>query len=399
MGKYPVVVHYQREGKYSYIDVNVIGIPYVTSGINEHGICLSWSGANARDIKGNGTMLMFNRILEECQNLEEVDEVDKDVDRFVTVISSQAEQTGVIYDLVGDTAHRTSMEAPYIFAVNHCMSPEAFARYNTIEDLDWVNRARSDKYQGILSGEDPFTVDKAVSLLADTGFYQYPLGDGSNTINNYYTLVSTIFEPEGGAIYFATNTHYAAWSRWIKYNTLIDEVSVYREPSPRLIDPGIRQFLKLREKLDTVDYQNDQELDDWGKELEASKLDNLWVLERLTRLYLFFKKDLRKAWIYAEKLMKKYPDLEAGYRYAAEYFRLQHKIEQALTYYRKALNCPLKNLYIEAYLYEMLALVSEDSGSLDDSRRFARNALDLYTRYGTRKYMQERISELKKLTQ
>jgi len=398
MGKYPIVVHYQKVGKYSYIDVNVIGIPYVTSGINEHGICLSWSGANARDIKGNGTMLMFNRILEECRSLEEVDKIDKDVDRFVTVISSQADQTGVIYDLVGDTAHRIRMETPFVFAVNHCASPEGFVRYNTIEDLDWPNRARSDKYQEILSGEDPFTVDKAVSLLADTGFYQYPMGDGSDTINNYQTLISTIFEPEGGAIYFAAGTHYAAWSRWIKYNILTDEVSVFRGQAPELGDIGVKEFLELREKFETIDYESERELTEWAEELERSNLDNIWILERLARLYLFFKKDLKRAWVSAEKLMDKYPDFEAGYRYAAEYFRLQHKMEQALAYYRKALNCPLKNPYVEAYLYEMLASVSKDIGSLDDARRFARNALDLYSRYGTRPYMQERISKLKKLT-
>lgn len=179
---------------------------------------------------------------------------------------------------------------------------------------------------------------------------------------------------------------------------MTDEVSVFRGQSPELGDIGVKEFLALREKFETIDYESERELTEWAEELERSNLDDIWILERLARLYLFFKKDLKRAWISAEKLMDKYPDLEAGYRYAAEHFRLQHKMEQALAHYRKALNCPLKNPYVEAYLYEMLASVSEDIGTLDDARRFARNALDLYSRYGTRPYMQERISKLKKLT-
>ena len=65
MGKYPLIAHYNKDGKYSYIDIGIVGVPFVCTGINEHGLTLSWSQATYKPIDGNGTMLMFNKIMEE----------------------------------------------------------------------------------------------------------------------------------------------------------------------------------------------------------------------------------------------------------------------------------------------------------------------------------------------
>jgi hypothetical protein len=119
--QYPVIAHHDKDGKYKYIDIGVIGTPFAVTGINEHGLTLSWSQATSRPISGEGTMMMFNRILEECRNLNDVDKISKNVDRFATMIGGLEDKTGAAYDIVDKKAVRTDMRDGYIYATPLCI--------------------------------------------------------------------------------------------------------------------------------------------------------------------------------------------------------------------------------------------------------------------------------------
>ena len=50
--RYPLIAHYDKYGKYKYIDIGIVGTPFAVTGINEHGVTLSWSQATSRPFKG-----------------------------------------------------------------------------------------------------------------------------------------------------------------------------------------------------------------------------------------------------------------------------------------------------------------------------------------------------------
>ena len=41
--RYPLIAHYDKYGKYKYIDVGIIGTPFAVTGINEHGLTFSFN--------------------------------------------------------------------------------------------------------------------------------------------------------------------------------------------------------------------------------------------------------------------------------------------------------------------------------------------------------------------
>ena len=55
-------------------------------------------------------MVLMQRILEECRNLNDVDKISKNVDRFVTMIGSLEDRTGAAYDIVDQKAVRTDLK-------------------------------------------------------------------------------------------------------------------------------------------------------------------------------------------------------------------------------------------------------------------------------------------------
>ena len=400
LGKYPLVSHYNKRGAYRYIDIGVLGIPYAVSGVNEEGLTLSWNGAHAEPIKGNGTMLMFNRILEECKTLDDVDRVSKDVDRFVTVIGSQSEVAGAVFDIVGDDVTRTDMKNRFVFAANRCLSEKMSVKFNSIEDWGWTNRGRLDKYQEILSQAEEFTVDDAIALISNTDFYHYqedipPLGSGE-TINNNLTLSSVVFDPQNFSVYFTCFTHFAGWARWIRYNYRTDEVSVYKEEDKRLQSVEIKEFLKLKKKWRTLNWNKIDNYDALISELELSPLSNAWVLDELWAL-CYRNQDFEKAHFYADRLIDKYPDLVWGYSDKAYIFKKQERIEEAVQYYLKALDVSLTNEQSRAYFYEQLALLYTSIEDSERSRDCATKSLDLYSKYGFPREMRKRIKKLQSL--
>jgi hypothetical protein len=203
--RYPLIAHYNKDGKYSYIDIGIIGTPFAVTGINEHGLTLSWSQATFRPLTGKGTMLMFNRILEECRNLNDVDKIPKNVDRFVAMIGSLEDRTGVAYDIVDQKAVRTDLKGGYIYATNRCVSPAMRKEYNSIFDMDWFNSSREYTFEKTLSSSEEFSIDDAIKLLSNIDFYDYtgrvPPFKGSN-INNNQTGSSAVLDPENCTVYF-----------------------------------------------------------------------------------------------------------------------------------------------------------------------------------------------------
>jgi len=402
LGEHPMVSRISKTGKYSTIDVGVVGLPYVVSGINEKGLTLTWSGANETKLTGRGTMLYFNRILEECGDLSQVEKIGKNVDRFITMIGSSEERQGVLYDIVGDGIARNAMNGKMAFAANRCVSEDMAKRFNTIEDWDWNNRGRLDKYREVMSGLEKWDVDDAIALLSNTDFYHYrevvPVLGSAETINHGQTLLSTVLDPQNGAVYFAVHPHYAAWSRWIRYQYRTGEISVYKPKDERLGDPRIRKFLELKAKFNSFDRNDPSLIAGLSLELERSNLDNAWALDWLCSLDIE-KSDWPKAAGFADRLMEKYPDLGLGYARKARVLKGLSKDEEAIEYYRKALAAPLANEYEKAYWFEALAWLYQKAGNRGQALENAGKSLDLFNEFGRPPGMDARIRQLEDLVE
>ncbi len=397
--RYPLIAHYHKNGKYSYIDIGIIGTPFAVTGINEHGLTLSWSQATtstSKPFKGKGTMLMFNRILEECRNLNDVDRTPKNVDRFVTMIGSLEDLTGAAYDIVDQKAVRTDSRDGYIYAANRCVSQGMREEYNSVFDMDWFNSARAYTYEKILGSGGEFTVDHAIRLLSNTDFYDYkgkvPPYEGGN-INNRGTGSSVVLDPQNGSVYFAYGAPYAGFSAWIAYNYETDEVSVYKNEDERLHDPDFVEYIELEKRWKDVDWQNTDELRQMLHEIERVSAENFWTLHMSCWAWNALGKP-EKTEAIIKRQIEKYPVLQTGYTNMGFLYMNQEKFEEAIEYYEKALIAPITNERRRLYCYEQLATAYAETGDELKLLDCYRKALDFYNRYWIPKQSREKVDAI-----
>jgi hypothetical protein len=400
--RYPLVAHYDRVGKYSYIDIGIIGTPFAVTGVNEHGLTLSWSqatSATSRPFDGNGTMMMFNRILEECRNLNDVDKTDKNVERFVAMIGSMEDRTGAAYDIVDQQSVRTDLRDGYIYATNRCVSEPVRKEYNSVFEMDWYNSARAYTYQKILSNDAAFTVDDAIDLLSNTDFYDYtgkvPPYEGGN-INNRGTGSSVVCDPQNSTVYFAYGAPYAGFSRWIAYNYETDEVSIYRNKNERLNDPEVVKYCELEKRWRDVDWNNKDELRQMAREIEQASVENFWTLHMSCWAWNALGEPA-KAEAIIKRQIEKYPDMQTGYANMGFLYVYQGELEKAIKYYRKALDASITNDRKRLYCNEQLAAAYAEIGDEITSLKFYRKALNIYNSYWIPEKSREKVHRMEEL--
>ena len=399
--RYPLIVHYERDGKYSYIDIGIIGNPFAVTGVNEHGLTLSWSQATtstSKPFKAKGTTLMFNRILEECRNLSDVDVISKNVDRFVTMIGSLEDQTGAAYDIVDQRAVRTDLRDGYLYATNRCVSQSVRREYNSVFDMDWFNSARAYTFEKTLSKSEEFTIDDAIRLLSNIDFYEYkgkiPPYEGGN-INNRGTGSSVVLDAQNSTVYFAYGAPYAAFSRWIAYNYKTDEVFVYINEDERLLDPDFIEYVQLEKRWKDVDWDNNNELQQMAEEIEHVSAENFWTLYMACWAWNALEEPA-KAEAIIDRQIEKYPDFLTGYTNMGFLYMDQGRFDEAIEYYKRALDAPIINDRKKLYCYEQLAAayseIDDESAALDCYRA----ALDFSKRYWIPKQSREKVHMMEK---
>jgi len=400
--RYPLIAHYEKEGKYRYIDIGIVGTPFAVTGINEYGLTLSWSQATTSTSKpfdGKGTMLMFNRILEECRNLNDVDEISKNVDRFATMIGSVEDQAGAAYDIVDQKAVRTDLEDGYIYATNRCVSQSMRKEYNSVFDMDWFNSARAYTYEKTLSSAREFTINDAIHLLSNIDFYGYtgrlPPYEGGN-INNRGTGSSVVCDPQNSTVYFAYGAPYAAFSRWIVYNYEADEVSVYKNEDERIHDSNFVKYVELEKRWNEVDWDNSEGLRQMAYEIEKSSLENFWMLHNSCWAW-YELGDNEKAEAIIHRQIEKYPDFLTSYSNMGFLCMFQERFDEAIAYFKRALDAPITNERKQMYCYEQLAPCYAEIGDEAKSRDCCSRVLEFYNRYWIPLQSREEVNRIEEL--
>lgn len=381
--RYPLIAHYHKDGKYSYLDIGIIGTPFAVTGINEHGLTLSWNQATFKPFKGKGTMLMFNRILEECRNLNDVDKISKNVDRFVTMIGSLEDRTGAAYDIVDQKAVRTDLKNGYIYATNRCVSPAMRKEYNSIFDMDWFNSAREYTFEKTLSSRREFTIDDAIQLLSNIDFYDYtgrvPPYKGGN-INNNQTGSSAVLDPENCTVYFAYGNPYCGFYEWFVYNYKTDEVSVYKNEDDRLHDPDVVEYMEVEQHWKDVNWNNKDELRQMVLEIEGLSVENFWTLHNSCWAW-YELGDTVKTKAIIHRQIEKYPDFLTSYSNMGFYYMFQKRFDEAIEYFERALDSPITNESKQMYCYQQLAPCYAEIGDEAKSRDCYSKILEFYHRY------------------
>jgi len=397
--RYPLIAHYNKDGKYSYIDIGIIGTPFAVAGINEHGLTLSWSQATSRPFKGKGTMLMFNRILEECCNLNDVDKISKNVDRFVTMIGSLEDWEGAAYDIVDQKVVRTDSRDGYIYATNRCVSESMRKKYNSIFDMDWFNSAREYTFEKTFSGKLEFTVDDAIRLLSNTDFYDYtgrvPPYKGGN-INNNQTGSSAVLDPENCTVYFAYGNPYCGFYKWFVYNYKTDGLSVYKNEDDRLHDPDVVEYMEVEQRWKDVDWENKDELRQMALEIERLSVENFWTLHNSCWAW-YELGDSAKAEAIIIRQIEKYPDFLTSYSNMGFLHMFQKRFDEAVKYFKRALEAPITNESKQMYCYEQLATIYAEIGDEAKSRDCYSRVLGFYNRYWIPEQSREEVNRIEKL--
>ena len=397
--RYPLIAHYDKDGKYSYVDVGIIGTPFAVSGINEHGLTLSWSQATGRPFKGKGTMLMFNKILEECRNLNDVDNISKNVDRFVTMIGSLEDRAGAAYDVVDQNAVRTDMKDGYVYATNRCVSPSMRKEYNSIFDMDWFNTSREYTFEKTLSGGGEFTVDDAIRLLSNVDFYDYtgkvPPYKGGN-VNNNQTGASAVLDPANTTVYFAYGIPYGAFYTWYEYNYETNELSVYRREDERLHDPDVVAYIDVEQRWKDVDWDNEDDLRQMAFDIEGLSVENFWTLHNSCWAWYNMGDSARTEAI-INRQIEKYPDFLSSYSNMGFYCMFQKRFNEAIAYFEKALEAPITNESKQMYCYQQLAKIYAETGEEAKLRDCDARILGFYNKYWIPEYSREEVKKIEKV--
>jgi hypothetical protein len=404
ISKYPVVVRCAIRGKQQYTDVGFTGLFMPTTAFNESGISISENGNNnplAFD-KENCTLYSDkSKLITETHTLRDVDSIARTLkfpNGLIFTISSSTEKQAAVYDFIGSMKEITPV-SNYQFIANRTVSKKLGKKSETIYSGYFHDTCREIKFSELIDTTKPNMVDEAISILSNTDFYHYTdsIPVYLESLHNYETDQSVIFDLADSTIYFSYYAHYAAWNRWLKYNYITRQVSVYKEADPKLNDPFLARVNDLYGKTEACDWRDSTNVRSLITSISNSKIENYFSLDFLAWRYRDYFKLPSESLIYADKLIQKYPDIITGYYNKGRALEAENKIEEAIAEYTLALDCKIQCEYFLAETNEHLALTHSSLGRKDSAAEFAARALAIHYQYWIPDHLKERIQKLEKI--
>jgi tetratricopeptide (TPR) repeat protein len=195
-------------------------------------------------------------------------------------------------------------------------------------------------------------------------------------------------------VYFAIYPHFAAWSRWLKYNYITHEVSIYKEADPRLFTPEVSCLNKTLAEYESCDWRDSTNVRLLVNNIANSGISNYFTLGFLSKTYLEYYKLPGTALVYAGKLIEKYPDIPAGYFLKGQAFELIQNYEQAVINYLKAAECKINCEYYLALSYEHLAYSYSALKKDKEAVTYAVKALNIHNQYWIPDWYMDNIKKL-----
>jgi hypothetical protein len=404
ISKYPVVVNYDIQGKQQYTDIGFFGLFTPTTAFNESGISVSENGNNNPSGFDRANCTLYSdkiKFMTETHNLREADSI-ANILKFprgmIFIISSSKEKQATVYDFIGSMKGETPV-GNYQFVANRTVSKELGKKSETYYSGQFHDTCREIKFDELIDTAKPNMVDEAISILSNTDFYHYT--DGMpvylESLNNYETDQSVIFDLADSTVYFTCYAHFAAWNRWLKYNYVNHQVSVYKEADPKLNDPFLAQLNDLYGKTEACDWRDSTNVRSLTTSIINSKIENFYCLDFLSRTFRDYYKLPSESMIYTDKMIKKYPDIITGYYNKGRALEAENKLEEAIAEYFHALDCKIQCEYFVAETDEHLALAHSSLGKKDIAAEYATRALAIHNQYWIPEHLKKRIQKLEKI--
>ena len=404
ISKYPVVVNYDIKGKQKYTDFGFAACLMITTAFNESGISLSENGNNnpyGFDKSHCGLYSEKSKLITETHNLREVDSLVQTLtfpNGLLYTISSSKEQRAVVCDFIGSKKAVTPV-SNYQFVANRTVSKELGKKSETFYSGEFHDTCREIKFAELIDTTKSNMVDEAISILSNTDFYHYTdsMPVYLESLHNYETDQSVIFDLADSTIYFTYYSHYAAWYSWLKYNYSTREVSIYKGADPKLRDPFLARLNAMYEKTEACDWRDSTNVRSLVTSIMNSQIENYFSLDFLALTYRYYYRLPTESMSYADKLIEKYPDVITGYYNKGRALEAENKREEAIAEYMQALECKIQCEYYQAETNEHLALAYYSLGKWDAAAGYAAKALAIHRQYWIPDYLEERVEQLEKI--
>lgn len=217
------------------------------------------------------------------------------------------------------------------------------------------------------------------------------------SLHNYETDQSVVFDLADSSVYFTYFAHFAAWNRWLKYNYVTHEVSVYKEADPRLSDPALAMLNEIYGKTESCDWRDSSNVRTLVNTIVESGVKNYFTLDFLSTTYLNYYHTPAQAKIYADMLIEQYPDIITGYYTKGRALESENRMDEAVAAYSLALKSNIQCEYYQAETNEHLALTYYSLGKKDIAAEYADKSLYIQRQYWIPDYLDGRIQRLEKI--
>ncbi|MBK7103707.1 MAG: hypothetical protein IPH62_00270 [Ignavibacteriae bacterium] len=404
LSKYPVVVNYEIDGKQKYTDFGFTGLLMTTTAFNESGLSISENGNNnPRGFDKEDCTLYSekSKLITETHNLKEVDSIANTLKfpvGIIFTIGSSKEKKAAVYDFIGSTKAATKVDG-YKFIANRTVSKELGKKSETIYAGKFHEEARVVKFAELIDTSKQNMVDEIIGILSNTSFYHYSdhITVHIESLHNYETDQSVIFDLADSTVYFTYYSHYASWNSWLKYNYITRKVSVYKEADPRLSDPLLAKLNNVYGKYEACDWRDSSNVRSLLDSVIESQIENYFSLNFLSKTYLDYYKSPVQSLIYAQKLIDKYPDIITGYFQKGRVLEEQKHYQGAIDQYKLASESKINCEYFLAVTYEHLAVLYSNSNEKELAKEYANKSLYIYNQYWTPEHLKENIRKLESI--
>ncbi|MBD3322078.1 MAG: hypothetical protein GF350_13350 [Chitinivibrionales bacterium] len=390
LSKYPLLVDYDITGKYRFTSITFIGMPVLTTTLNESGLSHSVNmsiSANMYRGKDAKPFCALRAVVENCENLAQADSVLRSIklkNSYCITVGSGNERSGAIFDITGPAVYRNSALDNPIFVSNHFVSDSMTKQYHTIDSDFYYNSYRDATFKRLIeqSGESNI-IDKAISILSNTDCYSYkasPLPQVDATINNVLSMNANVIDNTNKKIYFAIYPYYAAWSRWYVYDMQNNLLEIYKEADSRLLHPRLKSYSEFYWKDMFLVHKSRENVKRYKKELENLQVMNLWSMKTLFA-YSRILGNNDQAKMYADKIIEQYPDIATGYRLKGDIFAEEKRLSKAAEAYEQGLKKEIITLPEKARIWYALAHIFHSREKESEARKYATKAIAIYDRY------------------
>ena len=408
LGNHPIIVNYNITGKNKYVQLGNPGLIWSYSAVNEYGISFSeQSNNNSQSIKKSNKNLLIDgeKVLWYARSVNDIDSILQNFhspNDFIMNYVSAVENEALIYDMIGGEIKAKTRVKNNICGTGGTYNPDLKKNTESIYSSMYHNMAREIKFKELVDLDTTINfIDRSINILSNTDFFDYTDKPEVfyESINNYQTTQSVVFDAKNKSIYFAYYPYFAAWSNWYKFNYETNEVSLYKTKNPMLTSELTKEFVEVCKLKSNKSWNNENSALQYIQNLESLETKNLFVFKDLAMYYTSYSINHSKAEYYCQKLMENYPDIVFGYYYMGKNLFSQSLYNKAIDILNRALTLNYIPEYRKMQVYKQLALCYRALDNAQMQSQSAKKALEIHYQYWQSDYQKDQIKVLENLVQ